>query len=136
MLIFYSDDLTITGLQIFPESSDLQHIEVSEELFETLTPLTGTAKLVDTGNGLALPDNLEAIAQSKLSDSTAADVRTERDSKIRAQMWRYERHARELRLGLTPTDDIRVLDQYIQALADLTEQPDFPHSFTWPNLSL
>ena len=48
--------------------------------------------------------------------------------------WRYLRYDRELRLGLTPTDDIQKLDLYMQALADITQQPD-PFNITWPELN-
>lgn len=62
----------------------------------------------------------------------AAIVRGERDRRIADLAWRYERHARELRLGLPPTDDLTALDDYIQALADVPEQAGFPHTVDWP----
>lgn len=46
-------------------------------------------------------------------------VRPERDWKMAAFDWRIQRYAREMRLGLTPTDDVSDLDTYMQALADL-----------------
>jgi hypothetical protein len=62
-----------------------------------------------------------------------AAVRRRRDGLIHSVAWRYERHARELRLGLPPTDDLAVLDSYVQALADITDQPD-PAAIVWPAL--
>jgi antitoxin (DNA-binding transcriptional repressor) of toxin-antitoxin stability system len=64
----------------------------------------------------------------------AANVRADRDSRIAKVDWRYTRHAREARLGLTPTDDIAVLDTYVQALADISKRPGFPDNMDWPTL--
>lgn len=58
-------------------------------------------------------------------------VRNKRDRLINGFEWRYNRHQREVRLGLTPTDDISKLDEYMQALADITKQPD-PSNIQWP----
>ena len=63
-----------------------------------------------------------------------AEIRRLRDEKINEVEWRYNRYARETRLEITPTDDITVLDTYVQALADITEQED-PTNITWPTLS-
>lgn len=60
-------------------------------------------------------------------------VRQQRDARMRAFSWRYERHARELRLGFTPTDDLAKLDQYMQSLADITKQDD-PFRIQWPEI--
>lgn len=61
-----------------------------------------------------------------------ADVRSERDRRMAALDWRVLRHQRELRLGLDPTEDIAELDRLMQALADITGQPD-PHEIVWPD---
>lgn len=66
------------------------------------------------------------------AEELAAAVRAERDAKIYAVAWRVERYHRQVRLGLTTTDDIAVLDAYIQALCDVPEQEGFPGSVTWP----
>lgn len=66
-------------------------------------------------------------------DSVLAEqVRAERDRRIDVVMWRVERYQRQVRLGLTPTDDISALDAYIQALCDVPGQENFPGSVTWP----
>lgn len=62
----------------------------------------------------------------------AAAARADRDARIAAVAWRYERHARELRLGLTPTDNLAALDAYVQALADVPLQAGFPSTIDWP----
>jgi hypothetical protein len=63
-------------------------------------------------------------------------IRPQRDVKMAAFEWRLGRHDREIRLGLTLTDDISILDNYMQDLAD------FPSTLSavidpipWPELS-
>ena len=66
------------------------------------------------------------------ADVLADRVRAERDARIGAVAWRFERHASEVRLGLEPTDDIMTLDAYAQALRDVPAQPGFPETISWP----
>lgn len=72
-------------------------------------------------------------AANTILDVATSKIRKERDSLIEQQSWRYERYAREVRLGITPTDNIEVLDTYIQTLADITDQEDFPWEVSWPD---
>lgn len=65
---------------------------------------------------------------------TVDSVRTDRDARINAVSWKYERHAREVRLGLPLTDDIAALDRYVQNLADVPNQIGFPNNINWPAL--
>jgi hypothetical protein len=67
------------------------------------------------------------------AEQLAATIRAERDERINAVTWRYERHAREMRLGIPFTDDIAELDEYVQDLADVPEQAGFPQSVEWPD---
>lgn len=67
-------------------------------------------------------------------EQVISNVRLERDARINAVTWKYERHARETRLGLAPTDDIAVLDKYVQDLADVPKQSGFPDAVVWPVL--
>ena len=60
-------------------------------------------------------------------------IRDRRDEMIRAVDWRYHRYHRQVRLNVTPTDDIVELDTYIQSLADVTAQSD-PFNIIWPTL--
>jgi hypothetical protein len=46
-------------------------------------------------------------------------IRIERDRLMNEISWRYERYHREVRMGLTPSDDIKILDEYMQQLADI-----------------
>lgn len=80
------------------------------------------------------------IASVLAAERAAADallpdaIRAERDARINQTAWRYERYAREVRMGLTPTDNIASLDAYIQALADIPAQSGFPTNIVWPVL--
>ena len=62
------------------------------------------------------------------------NVRAARDSKISDVEWRYNRFYRNERLSLPQVDSIALLDAYMQALADITNQLD-PHNIVWPSLS-
>lgn len=62
------------------------------------------------------------------------DIRADRDARIQAVSWRYERYAREARLGMAPTDDINALDKYVQTLAEVPNQTGFPDDVQWPTL--
>lgn len=74
-----------------------------------------------------------AVDHIPTADELAAAARAQRDSLVAAVAWRYERHARELRLNLVPADDLVVLDAYVQALADVPKQAGFPASIVWPD---
>lgn len=54
------------------------------------------------------------------------DVREERDKRLKFIEWRYNRYNSEVRQGLTPTDNISVLDTYAQALRDLPQTYNAP----------
>lgn len=75
------------------------------------------------------------INKDRAKAAHVAQVRAERDRLIGEVQWRYERHAREVRLGLEPSDDIKALDAYVQALADVPKQKGFPGKVKWPVLA-
>ena len=58
MLLFYSEDLTITGYQTFPDTSPLPHILVDDSMLGILEPALGKIKLEPN---LALPNNLPEV---------------------------------------------------------------------------
>lgn len=58
-------------------------------------------------------------------------VRVIRDQRIAEFEWRYARYARHARLGLDQIDDLTMLDNYAQALADITNQ-ESPNTIVWP----
>ncbi len=75
-----------------------------------------------------------AVETVTSQDSTAqawAAVRTVRDGTIANVEWRISRYFSQVRLGIPPQDDIVKLDTYVQALRDITKQPD-PHNILWP----
>jgi hypothetical protein len=65
-------------------------------------------------------------------EELASSVRLKRDSLISEMSWRYERHASEIRLGIETTDSIEALDEYAQALREITDQEGFPSVIDWP----
>lgn len=64
----------------------------------------------------------------------SATARAKRDALLNGIAWRYERNAREARLGIETTDSIEALDAYTQALADVPQQEGFPTTIEWPAL--
>lgn len=77
-----------------------------------------------------VPKRAPATLEEVTSEKWFA-VRQERDVKMNEFQWRYERYNRELRLGLPNTDNLEMLDNYMQALADITKQDD-PFNINWP----
>jgi hypothetical protein len=57
-------------------------------------------------------------------DDLLFGVRLERDRKMADFQWRYERYARQVRLGIPTTDNLAAMDAYMQALADITTIED------------
>ncbi len=72
--------------------------------------------------------------ESIIKEQKKANARAERDLKIRDVEWRVRRHSDEVALGLTPTEEILPILQYIQALRDITKQPGFPTEIQWPEI--
>lgn len=59
-------------------------------------------------------------------------VRTERDRRMAEMDWRYLRHARQVRLNIEISDDITILDKYMQDLAELPDKQSDPFAIDWP----
>lgn len=73
------------------------------------------------------PRTPEQVAKQKW-----AQVRAQRDRLMDLFEWRIARYRRQVRQGQQPTDVLSELDAYMQALADITEQPD-PDHIVWPD---
>lgn len=58
-------------------------------------------------------------------------IRIMRNQQIQELDWRIQRYLSEVRLGLPLTDDIRLIDTFIQELRDITKQSD-PFNIVWP----
>jgi len=64
-------------------------------------------------------------------DRQWALIRQQRDTLFKETDWRVLRSLRESTLELTPTEDISVLEQYRDDLANITDQDD-PFNIIWP----
>ena len=63
-------------------------------------------------------------------------IRLERDEYFDLMYWRVERYQSEIRLGLTPSQDIVKLDNFFQSLRDITKQEAFPYVIDWPDIDI
>jgi hypothetical protein len=64
-------------------------------------------------------------------DELLQPVRQKRDELMKEFEWRYTRYERQVRLNLPTTDDLQNMDNYMQALADITSQEDLAN-VVWP----
>jgi len=76
------------------------------------------------------PEEIEQERQDAIARQWNA-IRKQRDQLMKDFDWRYIRYAREVRLNLTPSDNIAAMDTYMQTLADITTQED-PFNIVWP----
>lgn len=83
-----------------------------------------------------LPEWLMIEPQEYLptSGELAEEMRAKRDKLIEETRWRIERHQDEILLGLTPTEELLPILQYIQDLRDIPQQDSFPNNIIWPEL--
>ena len=63
-----------------------------------------------------------------------AETRNKRDELMAANDWRVLRNEREVRLGVTVTEDISMIDAEQQKLANITNNYDDPFLIDWDNL--
>lgn len=104
-------------------------VEISDERYADLLAGQSTGMCIvpdEHGCPILVPPPPPTI------DELSFGARAERDRRMADIEWRYERLARESRLGLNQSDDIVVLDAYMQALADVPSQRGFPASIIWP----
>ena len=86
----------------------------------------------ETEEVIDLPPPPSGPTQEELTAQQWNLVRQQRDSLSAEFDWRVVRHARQTRLGITPTDDIKAIDTYAQALADLPDTQTDPFNIVWP----
>lgn len=104
-------------------------LELTDDEYHALLSGQAAGKCI-TVNEDGRPDLIE---RPELEDEAiAVRMRHLRDELMASFSWRIERYNREVRLGLEITDDLQVLDAYMQQLADITEQDEFPHVINWP----
>ena len=83
-----------------------------------------------------LAEHPEDLLDSEALELTAitSQAKSKRDSLIAQVEWRRSRYEDEVLLGLTPTEPLLPILEYIQALRDITSQAEFPNNITWPIL--
>jgi hypothetical protein len=70
--------------------------------------------------------------QEEKDREQAQEVRAKRDYLIQQVRWRIERHNDEVELNRTPTEELRPLLDYVQALRDIPQQSGFPENVIFP----
>lgn len=90
--------------------------------------------LVKTNEGWRRQYVLEPVQPQEYESRLASkwkEIREKRDALMQEMDWRVLRYQRQVRSNVTPTDDIAVLDAYMNALADITNEED-PFLVTFP----
>lgn len=129
-MIFYSAEkhgFYISELHVETIPDDAREISHSRHA-ELLNAQANGQRIVADVDGYPI-----CIDHLPTHDELADAARAQRNALIDAVKWRYERHAREVRLALPLSEDIAPLDVYIQALADVPGQPGFPDAIQWPD---
>lgn len=126
-----SDGRTRTNPSTFTaeEIIDAGYVEVPQPPF-----VSGIEVLEWTGTDWMVRNKTPEELQAE-NDVLWSEIRAERDNRIEAVTWRYERYARHARLNLTQLDNIADLDNYVQALADIPQTQSDPKNIDWPNLN-
>lgn len=81
---------------------------------------------------LELSEEQKLEIKRKREEIIVSNIRTTREQLMKDFEWRYNRYERQVRLGITPTDNIVKMDEYMNALADITKQSDLTN-VVWPN---
>lgn len=134
--IYLSDGTTRTDPSSFTdeEIADAGFVEVPEK--PTVNEKTQTCNWDTASRAWIVADiSPEDIAAAENSDLLLAweKVRQTRDNLINSVEWRVSRYNSQVRLGITPIDNISQLDTYIQALRDITNAESID-AIVWPNL--
>ncbi len=111
-----SDGTTRTGKSSFTQQ------ELESAGFTPVDPAPGcmiNQKVVWTGSAWQVVDLTEAERQSRMAN-LLSEIRTTRKTLFQDLDARYSRYFSQQRLGLQPVDNLQALDQYAQALRDIT----------------
>lgn len=124
-----SNGLTRTDPSTFTseEIADAGYITVDDPPSSVLD----TQILEWTGTDWNVRDKTEQELEVELNRKWQ-EIRDQRDHILSLLDWRFTRYQSQIRLGITPTDDIEDLDTYAQELRDITLQSD-PYNIVWPN---
>lgn len=93
----------------------------------------GSQKIIWNGVDWQIIDLTETEILSVINEQWT-EVRKNRDKKIKEIEWRIFRYQSQVRLGMTPVDDITKLDEYVQSLRDITSSTTNPLEVVWPTL--
>ncbi len=100
-----------------------------DEQIISLSPLQVTEGMAE---GLIELTQAEIDELNAPKPPTAEEVRAKRDYLIQQVRWRIERHNDEVELNRTPTEELRPLLDYVQALRDIPQQSGFPENVIFP----
>lgn len=129
--VITNEDLINTGYITIPplKNVDLQEtatkrLKMSDSLIKTEEGYIRQYELIDI--------NDDSKIDKRINDKWKK-VRKQRDILMKRFDWRILRHQREVRLGLVTTEDITILDNYMNLLANITEIDD-PFLIVWPDV--
>jgi hypothetical protein len=88
-------------------------------------------KVIWTGKAWLIVDKTQE-EKTEFIQAEWSRIREKRDQQIKDIEWRYSRYQRHQRLGLPQLDDIALLDQYVQDLANLPQTQTDPFNIIWP----
>ena len=131
MLILHDENNLITGIQTYPLITNLTHIIIDDSNFDVVSKAVNHAHLVDTGNGLELPANIEILAEEKELIDLTDKVRMDRDFKL-IQLDSVVSNPLRFN-GLSDGQKTAYAD-YRQALLDITVSEGFPVNMIWPEM--
>ena len=105
-------------------------VEITDEYWQELLDAQSQGKQITTDkNGEPV-----ALFPTVTTDQLITQAKAKRVSLIVDVEWRISRYKGEVVLGLTPTEPLLPILEYIQALRDITSQAEFPNNITWPIL--
>jgi hypothetical protein len=117
---------TLASLGWYPVVENIPEFDPSTQALHTPVYNFDGTQVIQTQEVINLPATEDPVASFQW-----AVIRQMRDDKMANFEWRYTRYDREVRLNVTPTDNIEALDTYMQALADITKQEN-PFNIVWP----
>ena len=131
MLILHDENNLIKGIQTYPLTTSLTHIIIDDSNFDVVSKSVNYAHLVDIGNGLELPVNIEILAEQKELIDLTDKARIDRDFKL---MQLDSIVSNPLRFNGFSDEQKTAYADYRQALLDITVSEGFPTNMTWPEI--
>lgn len=144
-LTFYNDDYTRkSDIELMQEklieipqgykieNDTLVEMTQDEKIIAGIEQLPKYMKILDNK---VIPMTEEEKFNTMTEDEKASYHRQKRDTLLNAELWKLERHSQEKALGIkTSLTDKQYTEllQYIQALRELPQQPNFPNDVVYP----